>query len=105
MVFNLIDNAVRYSTGEDKRIRVTLRKGDRIRMEVRDHGVGIAPEELPRIWDKYYTARQRNGEGASGLGLAIVKQIAMLHKAEVHAESIPGEGSTFTVLFDPAKDL
>ena len=105
VVFNLIDNAVRYSTGEDKRIRVTLRKRDRIRLEVRDHGVGMAPEELPRIWDKYYPARPRNGEGASGLGLAIVKQIAMLHKAEVHAESIPGEGASFTVLFDPAKDL
>ncbi len=99
LVFNLLDNAVRHSTGPDKLITVTVRKDTgRTYLEVRDHGEGIDPEELPHIWEKYYTSRQRGNKGVSGLGLAIVKQIAALHKAEVTAESTPGEGSTFTVI-------
>ena len=98
-VFNLIENAVHHSTGQDKWIIITVRRqGSRTCLEVRDHGEGIAPEELPRIWEKYYTSRQRGGKGVSGLGLAIVKQTAALHHAEVRAESIPGEGSTFSFI-------
>ena len=99
VVFNLIENAVHHSTGSDKRIIITVRKEDaHTYLEVRDFGEGIAPEELPRIWEKYYTSRQRSGKGVSGLGLAIVKQTANLHHAEVRAESIPGEGSTFSII-------
>ena len=96
-VFNLIDNAVRHSGDKDKRITVSLRK-DRahVCLTVRDYGDGIDPAELPHIWEKYYTSRQRNGKGVSGLGLAIVKQTAQLHHADVSAESTPGEGSMFT---------
>ena len=96
-VFNLIDNAVRHSGDNDKRVSISLRnKGGHPCLTVRDYGKGIDPAELPHIWEKYYTSRQRNGKGVSGLGLAIVKQTAQLHHAEVSAESIPGEGSTFT---------
>ena len=96
-VFNLIDNAVRHSGDKDKRVTISLRnKGGYTCLTVRDYGEGIDPTELPHIWEKYYTSRQRNGKGVSGLGLAIVKQTAQLHHAEVSAESIPGEGSTFT---------
>ena len=56
---------------------------------------GIDPEELPHIWEQYYTSRQRGNKGVSGLGLPIVKQISALHHAEVSAESEPGAGSTF----------
>ena len=96
-VFNLIDNAVRHSGDKDKRITVSIQKdGAHACLTVRDYGDGIDPAELPHIWEKYYTSRQRNGKGVSGLGLAIVKQTAQLHHAEVSAESTPGEGSTFT---------
>ena len=98
-VFNLIDNAVRHTSDRDKRVGVTVcSQGSRVCLEVRDHGEGIAPEELPHIWEKYYTSRQRGGQGVSGLGLAIVKQTAVLHQAEVRAESIPGEGSSFSLI-------
>ena len=95
-VFNLLDNAVRHADGSDKRVTVTVRRdGPHTVLEIRDYGKGIDPQELPHIWEKYYTSRQRGNKGVSGLGLAIVKQISALHHAEVSAESEPGEGSTF----------
>ena len=98
-VYNLIDNAIRHS-GEDKRITVAVRNGETVELEVRDYGSGIDPAELGHIWEKYYTNRQRGNKGVSGLGLAIVKQIALLHGAEVSAESSPGEGSVFRFSID-----
>lgn len=100
-IFNLLDNAVRHTGEADKRIRISVREmNSRVCLEVRDFGQGIAPEELPHIWEKYYTSRQRGNKGVSGLGLAIVKQTASLHHAEVSAESHPGEGSTFRMKFE-----
>ena len=99
-VFNLLDNAVRHTDEGDKRVTVTVRRdGAHTVLEVRDYGKGIDPEELPHIWEKYYTSRQRGNKGVSGLGLAIVKQIADLHHAEVSVESVPGEGSAFCLKF------
>lgn len=99
-VYNLIDNAVRH-IGEDKWVGVTLRtENGKAVIEIADHGEGIPPEELERIWDKYYTSRQRNGKGVSGLGLAIVKQTAVQHHGVCRAVSVTGKGSTFLIEFD-----
>ncbi|MBQ6519255.1 MAG: HAMP domain-containing histidine kinase [Anaerolineaceae bacterium] len=99
-VFNLLDNAVRHAAEPDKRIKISVHPdGDHICFEVRDFGKGIDPEELPHIWEKYYTSRQRGNKGVSGLGLAIVKQIAALHQAEISAESEPGKGTLFRLTF------
>ena len=95
-VYNLIDNAVRH-TGEGKGITVTVNADDTVRLEVRDYGDGIDKTELPHIWEKYYTSRQRGGKGVSGLGLAIVRQIAEIHDAEYGVESNKGEGSLFWI--------
>lgn len=96
-VYNLLDNAVRHS-GADKWVGITLRtdNGSAV-LEIADHGAGIAPEELERIWEKYYTSRQRAGRGVSGLGLAIVRQIAAQHHGECRAVSEIGTGSTFYI--------
>jgi signal transduction histidine kinase len=97
-VYNLVDNALRHS-GADKSIEVALSKErDKIRFEVADHGEGIDESELPHIWEKYYTNRQRGNKGVSGLGLAIVKQIAEIHEAETGVRSKKGEGSRFYIL-------
>ena len=101
-IYNLLDNATRHSSGPEKRITVAIRSEDRVYLEVRDYGEGIDPAELPHIWEKYYTNRQRGNQGVSGLGLAIVKQIASIHHAEVRAESKPGEGSKFSLILDRA---
>ena len=98
VAYNLVDNALRHS-GADKTIEVALTKeGDKIRFEVADHGEGIDESELPYIWEKYYTNRQRGNKGVSGLGLAIVKQIAEIHEAETGVLSKKGEGSRFYIL-------
>lgn len=97
MLFNLLENAARH-VGDDKAVLVSLTNcGTTAKLSVADHGAGIPAEELAHIWNRYYTARQRDGKGVSGLGLAIVKQIATLHGGRCDVTSEPGKGSTFSV--------
>ena len=93
-VYNLVDNAIRHM-GEDRKVTVSINSGERILLEVEDHGAGIDAMELQHIWEKYYTSRQRGNKGVSGLGLAIVKEIAEIHGAEYGASSEKGRGSRF----------
>lgn len=96
-VYNLIDNAVRH-IGDDKWIGITLKgENGKAVIEIADHGEGIPADELERIWDKYYTNRQRGGKGISGLGLAIVKQTIGQHGGRCSALSEVGKGSTFRI--------
>jgi len=100
VVVNLLDNAFRFTpAGKSVTLRVTpVPEG--VALGVCDTGPGIAPEELPHIWEKFYRvdrARTRDA-GGSGLGLAIVKQIVELHGGRIEVASRPGEGSTFTVV-------
>ena len=96
---NLVDNAIRY-TPEGGTITVSLfRDGEWARLEVADTGIGIVPEHLPHIFDRFYRvdkARSRVS-GGSGLGLAIVKGIAEQHGGKVTVTSKPGKDSIFTV--------
>ena len=71
--------------------------------QFRPEGIGIAPEDLPRIWDRFYQAdpSRANRDGSLGLGLSMVKEIARLHGGEVSAESELGKGSCF-IVFLPA---
>lgn len=76
-----------------------VREGDWARLDVADTGLGIAPEHLPYIFDRFYRvdkARSR-ASGGTGLGLAIVKAIAEQHGGRVDVASQPEKGSTFTV--------
>ena len=100
LLTNLLDNAVRY-TPAGGRVTVAVRRdGSDAQLVVEDTGVGIAPEHLPRIFDRFYRidpARSR-ATGGTGLGLAIVKHVAETHGGRVHAQSEPGRGSRFTVI-------
>ena len=96
LAYNLIDNALRH-TGDRKKIMVRLHGDSEVMLEVQDYGEGIDEAEIPYIWEKYYTSRQRGNKGVSGLGLAIVKQIAEIHDAQYGVESKKGEGSRFWV--------
>ena len=96
-LYNLMDNAFRH-TDESRRIGVSLKEnGDTAVISVTDCGNGIPPEEVPHIWDRYYTSRMRNGKGVSGLGLAIVRQITDLHGGKCRVETEAGKGSTFII--------
>ena len=101
VLYNLIGNAVNY-TGEDKRVAVSLTKGDEaIRFAVTDTGSGIKQEDIADIWDRYYRsgeAHKRPVQG-TGLGLSIVKTILERHQFLFGVESEYGHGSTFFVLF------
>lgn len=95
---NLISNARKYGR-ENGSIWISLRKdGGTALLSVKDDGVGISAEQLPRIWDRFYQAdpSRTNRDGSLGLGLAMVKEIARLHGGDVSAESEPGQGSVFT---------
>ncbi|MGN1347036.1 MAG: ATP-binding protein [Eubacteriales bacterium] len=98
VLYNLIDNALSHS-GDCTKIRVTLWRQENeglVRAEIRDYGKGIPKEELPSIWERYFTEkkRSRNGTG-SGLGLAITREILRSQNASFGVESEPGQGSTF----------
>jgi len=101
MLGNLLDNAIRY-TAEDGHISVSLLcEGSEACLKVTDDGSGIAPENLPHIFDRFYRvekARSRE-RGSTGLGLAIVKSVAEQHNGRVEVASEPGKGSTFTIWF------
>jgi signal transduction histidine kinase len=95
---NLIDNALRV-TPDGGEVHVNVRRdGDGVRLEVRDTGPGIAPDEQARVFDAFYQAsKHRATRGSSGLGLAIVRRVAELHGGLAGLESAPGRGSTFFI--------
>jgi two-component system, OmpR family, sensor histidine kinase BaeS len=96
---NLVSNAVRYSSAGD-RVTVRVRRdGPEAVAEVADTGAGIAPDDLPHVFDRFWradTSRTRE-TGGSGLGLAICRELIEAHGGTVTAASEPGEGSTFTI--------
>ncbi|MDQ6727526.1 MAG: ATP-binding protein [Actinomycetota bacterium] len=98
-VFNLLDNAVKYSpAGSVVEVR-GRRDGEWVELRVRDHGIGIAEGDCERIFERFYRvegARVRH-LGGTGLGLAIVRHVAGSHHGEVRVESEPGQGSTFVL--------
>ncbi|HKP01870.1 MAG TPA: ATP-binding protein [Chthoniobacterales bacterium] len=100
VIYNLLDNAVKYSQpGGMVSLRAEL-EGDRVRISVSDQGVGIREEDLPRIFERFYRAdKGRSRElGGTGLGLSIVKHIVQLHGGTVEAGSEPGKGTTISAL-------
>jgi two-component system phosphate regulon sensor histidine kinase PhoR len=110
-VANLVSNAVKYcppgSTVQVSAHEAKLDKGaPAVEIVVRDDGPGIAPEHMPRLFERFYRvdkARSR-AQGGTGLGLAIVKHIAIVHGGSVTAESELGKGSTFRLRFPAADD-
>ncbi len=98
VILNLIDNAIKYTESGEK-VTVSARdEGQTVRISVADTGCGIAPEHLPRIFERFYRVdRDRSREmGGTGLGLAIVKHIVEAHGSKVEVESEVGKGSVFS---------
>jgi two-component system phosphate regulon sensor histidine kinase PhoR len=97
---NLLDNAVKYSSKQGEIRLHALRYGEDVALSVSDNGIGISPEDLPRIFERFYRAdKARSRElGGTGLGLSIVKHIAQLLGGRVEAESEPGKGTTIRVI-------
>ncbi len=101
VIINLLVNAYKYSHQKIE-IKVTLRKsGKGTWIDIRDNGIGIAPNEKKKIFEKYYrvsSGTQHNTKGF-GLGLYYVAEVLKAHHASIHVESEPGKGSLFSILF------
>jgi two-component system sensor histidine kinase MprB len=95
-VSNLLDNAEKWSP-PDTPIDVTLRGR---RLLVRDRGPGIEPEDLPRVFDRFYRARSARGLPGSGLGLAIVRHVAETHGGSVAARNAADGGAELCLTLD-----
>jgi len=103
-LINLLDNAVNYSDQGGKVELFCEKAGDLLRLNVRDHGIGIDQQHLERIFERFYRidkARSRD-QGGTGLGLSIVKHIMEFHNGSVAVQSQLGQGSTFTLIFPAA---
>lgn len=104
-VWNLLENAVKYS-GQCREVKVSVeRRGDRAAIAVHDGGLGIAPREQRAIFEKFVrgdSARTSDTKG-TGIGLALVKRIVEGHGGSVEVESEPGKGSTFTLLLPASR--
>ena len=101
IVYNLCDNAIRYNEDGGRVDITTLTDDDGAKLIVKDTGIGIPPEHQGRIFERFYRVDKSHSKqsGGTGLGLSIVKHAAQYHGAEIELESVPGEGSTFTVKF------
>jgi two-component system phosphate regulon sensor histidine kinase PhoR len=96
-VYNLTENALKY-TPENGRVTIsTLSKPGYLIFAIKDSGIGIAPDDLPRLFEKFYRGKQREARAqhGSGLGLAIVHSIATNHGGKIWVDSAVGKGSTF----------
>ena len=100
LFINLLDNAKKYA-GENAPVEVHLaRRGDAAEVAVVDHGVGIAPEHLPKLFDRFYRpdVSRTSETGGTGLGLAICREIAAAHGGTIEVASRVGQGTAFTVV-------
>jgi signal transduction histidine kinase len=103
VLINLLINARQaMPQGGVVRLRVaTVAAGRRVEISVSDSGVGIAPEDLRRIFEPFYSTKKAPdlaGQGGTGLGLAVCRDIIEAHHGRIRAESRPGQGSTFTII-------
>ncbi len=97
VLLNLVENAIKYTPEGGE---VWIRSGDRAGVfTVEDNGIGIASEDVSKIFKRFYRVDRSRAPGSTGLGLSIVKHIADLHDAKISVKSKPGEGSSFTLEF------
>ncbi|HWQ12313.1 MAG TPA: ATP-binding protein [Roseiflexaceae bacterium] len=99
VVYNLLQNAVKYSPhGGEIHVRVGV-SGERAHLAVTDQGIGIPPDALPQIFDRFYRAANadRMQIAGMGIGLYVVREIVALHGGSVEVSSVEGQGSTFSV--------
>jgi signal transduction histidine kinase len=100
LFLNLIDNGVKY-TKDGGKIRIDAYiRSDNVEIRVSDNGVGIAPEDQAKIFDRFFRVDKNRSrkEGGTGLGLAICRFITEAHRGTLSVSSTPGMGSTFTVV-------
>ncbi len=107
VIRNLLDNAIKYVDDYNGIIRISaFKRDDTVHVEVEDNGIGIAKEDLNRIFERFYRVDKARSRqlGGTGLGLSIVKHIVLAHKGNVEVRSRVNRGSVFCVIFPTAPD-
>jgi signal transduction histidine kinase len=97
--YNLLTNAIKYSPPKTEVRVFGARSGERVRIAVKDQGIGMDQKEVRQVFQKFYRTRraEQSGEAGTGIGLSIVEQIVTQHGGAISVESRPGMGSCFTV--------
>jgi signal transduction histidine kinase len=103
VIANLIDNAIKYTPAGGNVMVTAKALGREVEVRVADTGVGIPPEDLPRIWDRLFRSDRSRSRRGLGLGLSLVRAIVESHGGSVGAESQPGMGTTIRVILPMAK--
>ncbi|RTZ99815.1 MAG: two-component sensor histidine kinase [Deltaproteobacteria bacterium] len=109
MVSNLLDNAVKYTPAKGT-VRITVQRVpsvEKVSIIFEDTGVGIASDEMPRIFDRFYRGDRSRSQIGAGLGLSLARAVARAHGGSISVESQPGRGSRFiaTLPVDPGRDV
>ncbi len=96
VLLNLIHNAIKFTPAGGTITVDAVESGPVLQVTVRDTGVGVSTEELPRVFERFYKADKARRSDGTGLGLAIAKHIVQVHGGTIWVESAPGEGASFT---------
>ena len=106
VIRNLLDNAIKYVNENGVILISAFRRDNNVYVEVEDNGVGIAKEDLSRIFERFYRVDKARSRqlGGTGLGLSIVKHIVLAHKGNVEVRSRVNQGSVFSVIFPVSTD-
>ena len=99
MFLVILDNAIKFSN-DGGVVSISISRGDKLVIRIKDNGIGISPEELPFVFDKFYKSKLRQNAKGSGLGLAIAKQIALKHDGVIEINSELAKGTEFVFTFD-----
>ena len=102
ILLNLLSNALKFTPREGRVHLALSQHNGGVRLQVSDTGPGISQQDQARIFDRFFQAQQSPGYQGTGIGLALTKAIAELHGGQVHIDSIPGNGATFTVVWPDA---
>src|SRR5690606_15513121 len=97
-LLNLVKNSIVYSEAKRSVEISTVYQGDRVRLNVRDQGFGIAAADLPHIFERFYRGSQTKSSSGTGLGLSIVKAIVDAHQGQITVESVPNLGTNFQIV-------
>jgi two-component system phosphate regulon sensor histidine kinase PhoR len=100
VIYNLIDNAIKYTPAQGRVSVKAFQQDNEVRLQVIDTGIGIPATEQPHVFEKFHRIKNKYAAhvDGTGLGLAITKGIVEKHNGRIWLESVPGEGSTFTVV-------
>ncbi len=101
ILLNLLSNAIKFGEGKPINVLTRILDDGGAEVEVKDHGVGIADDDVPRIFDEFVQLTKAEGHQGTGLGLPISRRLAVMLNGSLEVDSVPGQGSTFRLVLPP----